>query len=107
PPGADTTMTTHGPDQVWYVVVAVTCIAIPALFLTMRIYTRLAIVRSLEMADCNNGMLAWLMSIQPLIAIEVVMGYWMVHWGAGVHQWQVTLDQLFHQLYVSTLSVSY
>jgi hypothetical protein len=29
------------------------------------------------------------------------MGYYMVYWGAGVHQWQVTLDQLFHQLYVS------
>lgn len=28
------------------------------------------------------------------------MGYNMVRWGAGVHQWQVTTDQLFHQLYV-------
>jgi hypothetical protein len=28
------------------------------------------------------------------------MGYYMVYYGAGVHQWQVTLDQLFHQLYV-------
>jgi hypothetical protein len=52
PPGADTTMTTNGPDQVWFLVVAVTCTAIPALFLAMRLYTRLAIVRSLEMADC-------------------------------------------------------
>jgi hypothetical protein len=24
----------------------------------------------------------------------------MVYWGAGVHQWQVTLNELFHQLYV-------
>lgn len=24
----------------------------------------------------------------------------MVKWGSGVHQWQVTYDQLFHQLYV-------
>jgi hypothetical protein len=24
----------------------------------------------------------------------------MVYWGAGVHQWQITLDQLFNQLYV-------
>jgi hypothetical protein len=37
---------------------------------------------------------------QPLIVVEIVMGYYMVYWGAGVHQWQVTLDQLFHQLYV-------
>jgi hypothetical protein len=32
------------------------------------------------------------------------MGYYMVYWGAGVHQWQVTLDQLFHQLYVRAYS---
>jgi hypothetical protein len=41
---------------------------------------------------------------QPLIVVEVVMGYYMVHWGAGVHQWQVTLEQLFHQLYVCSPS---
>jgi hypothetical protein len=53
PPGADTTMTTDGPDQVWYLVVAITCIAVPGLFLLIRIYTKLVIVRSLELADCN------------------------------------------------------
>jgi hypothetical protein len=36
--------------------------------------------------------------------VEIVMGYYMVYWGAGVHQWQVTLDQLFHQLYVRSCS---
>lgn len=30
------------------------------------------------------------------------MGYHMVKWGAGVHQWQVTLRQLFNQLFVSS-----
>ncbi|KAF9693693.1 hypothetical protein EKO04_008336 [Ascochyta lentis] len=35
----------------------------------------------------------------PLIVAEVAMGYQMVKWGAGVHQWQVTLGQLFNQLY--------
>ncbi|KAF2662147.1 hypothetical protein K491DRAFT_585708, partial [Lophiostoma macrostomum CBS 122681] len=35
----------------------------------------------------------------PLIVVEVVMGKYMVKWGAGVHQWQVTLGQLFNQLY--------
>lgn len=29
------------------------------------------------------------------------MGWYMVKWGAGVHQWQVTLGQLFNQLFVS------
>lgn len=53
PKGADMTMTTDGPDQVWFLVVAVTCIAVPALFLSLRVYTRLAIFRSLEVADCK------------------------------------------------------
>jgi hypothetical protein len=53
PKGADMTMTTDGPDQVWFLVVAVTCIAVPALFLSLRVYTRLAIFRSLEAADCK------------------------------------------------------
>lgn len=53
PPGADMTMTTDGPDQVWYLVVAITCTVVPAMFLGLRMYTRLAIVRSLELADCK------------------------------------------------------
>lgn len=53
PPGADRTMTLDGPDQIWYLVVAITCIAIPGLFLLVRLYTKLAIVRSLEIADCK------------------------------------------------------
>lgn len=47
------TMTTNGPDQVWYLVVAITCTVVPAMFLGLRIYTRLAIVRNLELADCK------------------------------------------------------
>jgi hypothetical protein len=54
PPGTNMTMTTDGPDQVWFLVVAITCIAVPALFLSLRVYTRLAIVRSFEMADCES-----------------------------------------------------
>jgi hypothetical protein len=53
PVGADMTMTTDGPDQMWFLVVAITCIAVPALFLSLRVYTRLAIVRSLEVSDCK------------------------------------------------------
>lgn len=53
PPGADRTMTLDGPDQIWYLVVAITCIAIPGLFLLIRIYTKLSIVRSFEVADCK------------------------------------------------------
>lgn len=53
PKGADTTMTTNGPDQIWYLVVAIICIAVPGLFLILRVYTRLAIMRCLEPADCE------------------------------------------------------
>jgi hypothetical protein len=41
----------------------------------------------------------------PLLVVEVAMGKQMVKWGAGVHQWQVTLGQLFNQLYVSRIYV--
>jgi hypothetical protein len=54
PAGSDMTMTVNGPDQVWFVVVAVTCTAVPAMFLSLRVYTRLAIFRSFELADCKH-----------------------------------------------------
>ncbi|OAL47158.1 hypothetical protein IQ07DRAFT_634150 [Pyrenochaeta sp. DS3sAY3a] len=102
PPGADTTMTTSGPDQIWYLVVAVTCIAVPAFFLMIRIYTRLAIFKSLELVDY------FLFLSFPLIVVEIAMGWYMVKWGAGVHQWQVTLEQLFNQLFwANTAQVIY
>jgi hypothetical protein len=53
PKGADMTMTTDGPDQIWFLVVAITCIATSGLFLMVRIYTKLAVVRSFEPADCE------------------------------------------------------
>jgi flagellar biosynthesis protein FliP len=53
PEGADTNMTTNSPDQVWYLVVAIVCAAVPTLFWLLRMYTRLVIVRSLEPADCK------------------------------------------------------
>lgn len=54
PPGSDTTMTTNGPDQVYFLIVAATCTVVPALFLAMRVYTRLVIFKSLEIADCES-----------------------------------------------------
>jgi flagellar biosynthesis protein FliP len=53
PEGADTNMTTNSPDQVWYLVVAIVCAAVPTLFWLLRMYTRLIVVRSLEPADCK------------------------------------------------------
>ncbi|CAO2658585.1 Nn.00g063080.m01.CDS01 [Neocucurbitaria sp. VM-36] len=102
PPGSDTRMTTSGPDQVWYQVVAVMCITIPAFFLMLRVYTRVVIFKSLELVDY------FLFLAFPLIVVEIVMGWYMVRWGAGVHQWQVTLSQLFNQLFwANTAQVIY
>jgi hypothetical protein len=53
PWGADRTMTVDGPDQFWFLLVAILCIAIPGLFLLIRVYTKVAVVRSLEVADCE------------------------------------------------------
>ncbi|PSN68617.1 hypothetical protein BS50DRAFT_548925, partial [Corynespora cassiicola Philippines] len=59
----------------------------------MRVYTKLAIVRSFELADY------FIFLSFPLLIVEVVVGYYMVKYGAGVHQWQVSFRQLFQQLY--------
>jgi hypothetical protein len=53
PEGADTTMTLTDMCQAWYVVTAVTCIAIPGMFLMLRIYTKVAIVKSFDITDCE------------------------------------------------------
>ncbi|KAJ4357946.1 uncharacterized protein N0V89_002523 [Didymosphaeria variabile] len=111
PIGADRTMTLDAPDQNWFLIVSILCIAFAGIFLMIRVYTKLAIVKSFELADCecflksvslglNTDMLIdFLFLTFPLILAEVGIGYQMVKWGSGVHQWQVTNDQLFHQLY--------
>jgi hypothetical protein len=53
PKGADMTMTTTGPDQMWFLVVAVICITIPTFFLSIRVYTRVTIMGGFELADCK------------------------------------------------------
>lgn len=53
PPGADRTMTLDAPAQNWFLAVAIACIAFSGIFLIMRVYTKLAIVRSFELADCK------------------------------------------------------
>ena len=55
PMGADRTMTLDGPDQFWYLLVAIMCIAIPGLFLLVRIYTKAVVVRTFEVADCESS----------------------------------------------------
>jgi hypothetical protein len=53
PPGADRSMTLDAPDQNWFLIVAILCVAFAGIFLIIRVYTKLAIVRSFELADCE------------------------------------------------------
>ncbi|KAF2471692.1 uncharacterized protein BDR25DRAFT_192827, partial [Lindgomyces ingoldianus] len=91
PAGANTRMTLDSSAQVWYLVTAILCIAVPGIFLMIRVYTKFAVVKMLDAADCKYK--------QPLIVAEVALGYLMVKYGAGVHQWQITLGQLYEQLH--------
>ncbi|KAF2018084.1 hypothetical protein BU24DRAFT_408037 [Aaosphaeria arxii CBS 175.79] len=93
PEGIVVEMTLDGPDQVWFLVVAILCTAVPGIFLILRVYTKLAISRGFELADY------FIFLAFPLMVVEIANGYLMVKWGAGVHQWQVTFRQLFNQLY--------
>lgn len=77
PKGADTKMTTDGPDQVWFLVVAIICIAVPGLFLILRVYTRMAIMRCLEPADCeyDTAELLPMLTGNRLLVFGICMGY--------------------------------
>ena len=85
PKGADTKMTTDGPDQVWFLVVvalffissSIICIAVPGLFLILRVYTRMAIMRCLEPADCeyDTAELLPMLTGNRLLVFGICMGY--------------------------------
>lgn len=53
PSGANRTMTLDSPDQNWFLIVAILCVAFAGIFLMIRVYTRIAIMRSFELADCE------------------------------------------------------
>lgn len=44
-------MTVDSSDQNWFLIVAILCVTFAGIFLIVRVYTKLAIVRSLELAD--------------------------------------------------------
>ncbi|KAF2185470.1 hypothetical protein K469DRAFT_631985, partial [Zopfia rhizophila CBS 207.26] len=98
PPGADTRMTAYSRDQVWFWLAFGLCIAIPGLFLLVRLYTKLVIVRKLDEAD------SFILLGYPFIIAEAIVGRFMVKYGAGQHQWQVTLAQLYEQLHYMNIA---
>ncbi|KAF2832848.1 hypothetical protein CC86DRAFT_399514 [Ophiobolus disseminans] len=93
PPNTESHLTTHSPEQKWYYVCAVLYTVIPGLFISLRIYTKIRIVRKMDVTD-YLAVTAFLMFI-PMMAIGRVM----IHAAVGVHQWNVRYRDLFTILY--------
>jgi hypothetical protein len=75
PDGADPTFTLDGPDQIWYLIVAITSIAIPGIFLMVRIYTKLSVVRRFELADCEK--LLFPLSKSQIADARQISSFWL------------------------------
>lgn len=51
PPGADTQI--QPPDFKWYLLCVVLCMAISGIFIALRAYTKLVVVKQVDAADCK------------------------------------------------------
>jgi hypothetical protein len=54
PNGTEAVMSTTSPDQVWWFVSVPIMIIIPAIFVAIRFYAKLRIVRKFDPADCEH-----------------------------------------------------
>jgi hypothetical protein len=86
-------MSTKSPEQRYFVLGAVFCIAIPGIVVALRIYTKLTIIRKWDAADVCIALGF------PFLIVLAVMGHYMVKYGAGAHQWNITRAELFDLLY--------
>ena len=53
PPGVKPHLTTTSPDQKWYFICVPLFSIIPGMFIILRLYTKLKIVKKLDCADCE------------------------------------------------------
>lgn len=53
PPGADTYFTLHSSVQVYDRVTIALCIALPGILILLRAYTKLVVVKKVDIADCK------------------------------------------------------
>ncbi|KAH4047460.1 hypothetical protein HBH70_147360 [Parastagonospora nodorum] len=93
PPVQQGKLGTASDALVWYQVCAVLCTTVPGLFVLLRLYTKVFIVRKTDLTDYFM-VLAFLAFI-PMIAIGRVM----FGAGAGMHQWNIRNDDLYNILY--------
>ncbi|EAT85923.1 hypothetical protein SNOG_07272 [Parastagonospora nodorum SN15] len=101
PPGSQGKLGTASDALVWYQVCAVLCTTVPGLFVLLRLYTKVFIVRKTDLTD-YFVVLAFLAFI-PMIAIGRVM----FGAGAGMHQWNIRNDDLYNILYASLRGFTY
>jgi len=53
PPGVAVHLTTSSPEQKWYFICVPLFSIIPGIFIILRVYTKLKIVKKLDCADCK------------------------------------------------------
>ena len=53
PPGVVPHLTNSSEDQKWYYVGVVTCLVIAGIFVVLRFYTKLRIIRRTDLSDCK------------------------------------------------------
>nr|AUW31341.1 putative ribosomal protein [Cladonia uncialis subsp. uncialis] len=77
--------TTHSDDQAWYYVCATLCAVVPGSLVLLRLYTKLRIVRKVDVTD-GLAVSSFLFLIALLICGRLCLAE-----GAGVHQWNLPM----------------
>ncbi|KAF2269191.1 hypothetical protein CC78DRAFT_612648 [Lojkania enalia] len=92
PPGADSRLISH-PSRTWWQVTVILCSILSGIFVLLRAYTKLVVIKSVDAADY------FILIGFFFLLSEVIIGHWASGAGSGVHQWQLTVAQLFDLLY--------
>ncbi|KAL8914310.1 MAG: hypothetical protein Q9171_001030 [Xanthocarpia ochracea] len=100
PPGVVANVTNRSDEQFWYYVCISVCTVIPGNLLCLRFYTKLRIIRKVDLTDYLT-----ITSFALYLAMWLV-GRQILANGAAVHQWNVQLKHLIrlrYWLYVSQI----
>jgi hypothetical protein len=54
PPSVEANFSTKSHAETWYYVCAVLCTVIPGSFIVLRMYTKVSIVRKVDLTDCKR-----------------------------------------------------
>ncbi|KAK7224206.1 hypothetical protein V2G26_012209 [Clonostachys chloroleuca] len=82
----------YGSRQQFALGIAITCIGLASLFFFTRLYVRLRITRAMLAEDVSSA-IAWV--LLTMICICMII---MVHYGMGLHAWDVSPKSLSHHL---------